>query len=181
MLGTINTMIRLLPTPKPKKKRARPSAASVPRVGKCGILPCELSVNEPEELLHHAGVARPVGVGERRELHGLDAAYAPELAGEYRREVDEFVEREHVRELAEHQQAHLRGVGELPGLDFLPGRKFLDLVSRQVALDYLRENWYHSARRCFELFFHGTAYDTRERGPRATTFLSHHAIAIAWQ
>ena len=57
----------------------------------------------------------------------------------------------------------------------------LDLVSRQVALDYLRENWYHSARRCFELFFHCTAYDTRERGPSATTFLitSRHRYCMA--
>jgi len=145
--------------------------AFVPRVGERGVFAREHPVHEPEEPPNHARAARPVGVGEGRELHGLDAAYATELAGEYRREVDEFVEREHVRELAEHQQVHLRGVGELPGLDFLPGRKFLDLVSRQVALDYLRKNWYHSARRCFELFFHDTAYDTRERGPRATTFL----------
>ena len=142
----------------------------MPRVGERGICASEHPVHEPEELLHHGGVARPVGVGERRELHGLDAAYAPELSGEYRREVDEFVEREHVRELAEHQQVHLRGVGELPGLDLFTGRKFLDLVSRQMALDYLRENWYHSTCRCLELFFHGTAYDTRERGPSATTF-----------
>ena len=127
------------------------------------------------------GVARPVGMGERRELHGLDAAYAPELSGEYRREVDEFVEREHVRELAEHQQVHLRGVGELPGLDLFTGRKFLDLVSRQMALDYLRENWYHSARRCLELFFHCTVYDTWERRPKATTFLltSRHRYCMA--
>lgn len=39
-----------------------------------------------------------------------------------------------VRELAEHQQTRLRGVGELPGLDFLVGHKF-DFASRQVALD----------------------------------------------
>ena len=47
---------------------------------------------------------------------------------------------------------------------------WLYAIGRRVALDYLRKNWYHSARRCFELFFHDTAYDTRERGPRATTF-----------
>ncbi|MBQ3762169.1 MAG: hypothetical protein II875_09215, partial [Clostridia bacterium] len=33
----------------------------------------------------------------------------------------------------------------------------------------------------FELFFHDTAYDTRERGPRATTFLitSRHRYCMA--
>ena len=145
--------------------------ALVPRTGESRVLAREPSVHEPEELLHHAGIARPVGVRKRRELHGLDAAYAAEFPGEYRRKVDELVEREHVRELPEHQQVHLRGVGELPGLDLLAGRKFLDLVSRQIALDYLRKNWYHSLRRCFEFFFHGTVYDTRERGLKATTFL----------
>ena len=53
-----------------------------------------------------------------------------------------------------------------------------------VAQDYLRENWYHSARRCLELFFHSTAYDTRERGPRATTFLltscHRYCMAVIW-
>lgn len=100
--------------------------ALVPRVGERGVLPGEHPVHEPEELLHHCGVARPVRMGKGRELHGLDAAYAPELPGEYRREVDELVEGEHVRELAEHQQVRLRGVGELPGLDFLVGRESLD-------------------------------------------------------
>lgn len=100
--------------------------ALVPWVGERGVLPGEHPEHEPEELLHHCGVARPIRMGKGRELHGLDAAYAPELPGEYRREVDELVEGEHVRELPEHQQVRLRGVGELPGLDFLVGRDFLD-------------------------------------------------------
>ena len=154
--------------------------AFVPRVGKCGILPCELSVNEPEELLHHAGVARPVGVRECRELHGLYAAYTAELPGEYRREVDEFVQGEDMRKLTEHQQVHLRGVGKLPGFDFLSGRECLDFVSWQVALDNLRKNWYHSPCRCFKSFFHGTVYDTRESGSKQRLFYFHQAIAIAW-
>lgn len=100
--------------------------------------------------------------------------------GEYRREVDEFIQGEDMGKLAEHQQVHLRGVGKLPGLDFLFGREFRDFVSWQVALDYLRQNWYHSLRSCLKCFFHGIVYGTREGDLKATTFLltSHHRYCM---
>lgn len=82
--------------------------------------------------------------------------------------------------LAEHQQVHLRGVGKLPGLDFLFGREFRDFVSWQVALDYLRQNWYHSLRRCLKGVFHCTVYGHGKVTCRQRLFYSHHTIAIAW-
>ena len=74
-----------------------------------------------------------------------------------------------------------RGVpARVSGLDLLLGRKFLNLVSRQVALDYLRKNWYILRVVAFRFSFIAPCIDTRERGRKATTFYSHHAIAIAW-
>ena len=82
--------------------------------------------------------------------------------------------------LAEDERSLAKAVGAI-----LEKNKFsVDIVYDGAdALDYLRENWYHSARRCFELFFHDTAYDTRERGPRATTFLitSRHRYCMVVQ
>jgi hypothetical protein len=48
-------------------------------------------------------------MGEHAELHGFNAAYAPQLHGEYRREVYKFVQREHMGKLAEHQELLAEG------------------------------------------------------------------------
>ena len=89
----------------------------VPRPCERGVPPREGLVDKPEEAPANRGRTRTVRMGERAELHGLNAAYAPQLPGEYRREVDKFVQREHMGKLAEHQKIDLRRVGELPRLD----------------------------------------------------------------
>ena len=61
------------------------------------------------------------------------------------RDVDKLVKTEDMKKLAEHQQIHLRSVRQLSRLDLFVLHQFGDLVSLNIAIDYLRIALYHSS------------------------------------
>jgi len=54
------------------------------------------------------------------------------------RDVDKLVKTEDMKKLTGHQQIHLRSVRQLSCLDLFVLHQFGDLVSLNIAIDYLR-------------------------------------------
>ena len=115
----------------------RESFPPVPGMDEIPVLLPEVVVHHPEESLHHGWIPRPVGVRESVEIGGGDAPYARKFPRVYLRDVHEFVEAEHVKELPEHKKIHLRAVRQLAGLYLLSLCQLGNSVSQNIAVDYL--------------------------------------------
>ena len=107
------------------------------RLDESFILAFEVTVHHPEEPLHYRRVASAVGIREGVEVRGGDAADAREFLRMDFRDVDKLVKTEDMKELTEHQQIHLRSVRQLSCLDLFVLHQFGNLVSLNIAIDYL--------------------------------------------
>ena len=103
------------------------------------VLIPEMIVHYPKEFFHNRRIPCSVCIGESVEIGGRDSANAGKFLCVDLRYVHNFIEAEHMKELSEHQKIHLRIVRQLARFDLFVLHQLGNLVSENIAIDYLRE------------------------------------------